>query len=116
MDIFSVIWNYQQQGAIDAQARQLASHQSDQLSTEARVSSLEERVSTLVLVCESLVEILQSKLSVPEAEIRSIVQARLDEASKPLGACSNCGHKLLHGKRACIYCGNPIPEVKSMLG
>lgn len=94
---------------VAAEARTQAS------SAASKVAALEEDVSHLLMVVESLWEILKKQHGFNDAELLSRVaeidmrDGKLDGKTTKTAVpdCSHCGRKMMGRKPVCIYCGKP---------
>ena len=92
--------------ATAAEARSQAS------SAVSKVAGLEEDVNHLLMVVESLSEMLKDKHGYSDADLAQRV-ADIDmrdgklngrATKKAAQACSHCGRKMLRRKPTCVYC------------
>jgi len=96
-------------GAMAAEARTQAS------SAASKVAALEEDVNHLLMIVESLWDILKKQHSFDDSELLNRVaeidmrDGKLDGKTKKAAVpdCRHCGRKMMGRKPICIYCGKP---------
>lgn len=83
---------------------------------KTQVQQLHETIERLSLATMAMAEILGDRLGVTSDEIQAKVQeidlrdGKLDGRLRPRSeVCEKCGHSNVAHRRACLYCGEPIP-------
>ena len=112
-----MFWDMYQQGQQNSYAAQSAERSGREAKRTADRTSraqeeLEEKVESLALVCQALLEILAEKTGVTQEQ----VDAKIEEIDlrdgvkdgkfrpQPL-VCSDCGRRTARKRERCMYCG-----------
>lgn len=84
------------------------------------LEDLERRTEALTLACQALWEILQEELNLSEAAILKKMQevdlrdGALDgRMTTDVTACPSCRRSNKASRPHCIYCGEPLPALRS---
>ncbi|MBI5607279.1 MAG: hypothetical protein HY902_00195 [Deltaproteobacteria bacterium] len=119
------LWEVYQQGEIAgarsdaASARAQAQRSADQLHQEVR--RLEAKIDGLALICQALVELLETRGGIREQEFL----AKVDEIDlrdgvadgrmvRPVQECPRCQRTVHARQRTCMYCGETIGDATAV--
>ncbi len=111
-----LLFDIYQQGKI-AEAKETAAQASDKVKQlQGDVDDLRRRADALTIACQALWEIVRGRLAVDDQTILQKMQevdlrdgqADGKIATRPV-TCPRCSRNSNSKRRACVYCGAPLP-------
>jgi hypothetical protein len=118
------LWDMAQQLQIrGVRATQVAADRENHIRDQrqdARSEELERELDQLTLVTEALWNLCRTRLGVSDDELRSTMQAVLDEREATLAAgplkCGACGAAVPHDMPRCQFCGADSGRAPGLFG